>query len=237
MPHRVQNIGAGIVKEWRGNPQCDDLHSFILEHLRQIGCTFVPSGTSLRMPQIGNLGEFICFVVEHAKTFPNCIFEPANALRPLNTISNDGIDILWLSLEQNPQNDFVVLQEVKTTGDPDLPIHYKLVQDYRKRFGQSSADTLSIALQALKSRLRFQDGNPQRALRVTRLAATSPSNASSILLMPTIVHDAIATNAQGVLLNVKTAVAALKWPASVIHPRSIALTDLMARLQNLSQGR
>jgi hypothetical protein len=237
MPHRVQNMGAGIVREWRGKPQCSDLHSFVLDHLRQIGCTFVPPGSSLSLPQMGNLGEFICFVVERAKIFPECIFEAANALRPLNTISNDGVDILWLSLQQNPEDDFVVLQEVKTTGDPDLTIHRKLVEDYRKRFGQSSAETLSTALQALKSRLVFRDRKPEWALRVTKLAATSPTNASRIFLMPTIVHDASAANAQGILLSVRTAVAALKWPESVIYPRSIALTELTHRLEQLSQGR
>jgi hypothetical protein len=236
VPHRVQNVGVSIVRHWRGKPHCNDLHAFILEQLKAIGCTFLPPGASLSLPQMGNLGEFICLVVERAKTFPSCTFHVANALRPLNSISNDGIDIIWLSFGADPKDDFVVLQEVKTTGQPDLSIHYSIVQDYRKRFGPSSANTLSTHLQALKSQLVLRDHQPALARRLTRMAATSPDNASGVCLMPTIVHDISAAKAEAVLLSVRTAIAALKWPESAIYPRSIALTDLMTRLEQLSQG-
>jgi hypothetical protein len=197
---------------------------------------FLPSGSHLSLPQVGNLGEFICLIIERAKTFSSCRFYPANGHRPLNTISNDGVDIIWLNLADDPQDDFIALQEIKTTGDPALTIHRQLVNDYKKHFGPSPAQTLATALQAVKARLVLSDRKPEWARRVTKMAGISPATVSKIHVMPSIVHDITAVNSEAVLLRVRTAIAALKWPPELIHPRSIALTDLMNRLEQLSRG-
>ena len=129
MPYRIHDLGHPYIRRWRGVPNCDGTHAFILEQLRAIGCAFLAPAQVLSLIQVGNLGEFIAYCVGQRKTFVGYDAYPANADRPLNTISNDGIDIIWFRFAPDPANDSIFLQEVKTTAGMNLDIHYSLIGD------------------------------------------------------------------------------------------------------------
>jgi len=212
------------------------MHAFVLEALQEIGCTFVAAGAALTMNQVGNLGEFVTFCIGHKKAFATFRCHPANAHEPLNTISRSGVDLIWILFASEPAKDSVLLQEVKTTGSPDMAIHSSLVADYRKMFGRTSRETLAIMLQGVKSRLVFDEHRPDLSTRLTRLAGVSPQTCQNVTLHPTIVHEAIGGDAGPVMLAVRTSVAALGWSESDIRPWSIAMSGLTVRLQRLAEG-
>jgi hypothetical protein len=213
------------------------MHAYMLDALKQIGCAFVGAGVTITMIQIGNLGEFVAYCVGYKNAFSSYRCYAANAYEPLNTISRSGIDLIWVRFAKDEADDLVLLQEVKTTGDSDMAIHAGLVADHRKMFGRTSRETLSIMLQAVKSRLVFDEGRPDLCSRLTRLAGVSPQTCKNVMLHPTIVHEKIGSDPHPVMLAVRTSIAALGWTESVILPWSVSISQLMSRLQRLAEGK
>lgn len=209
MPHRVVDIGTGLVRRWRGRPNCDAMHAFLLDQLNAIHCSFLAPAAHLTQQQCGNLGEFIAFAVGWGKGFSEYDRQCANAYNPLSLISQPGIDIIWFRFADDPADDKVILQEVKTTRSPDMDIRHRLVDDYRKLFSGSSRRRLPVMLQAMKSRLIFEASRPDLAHRVTRMLGPSPQTCSGIMLAPTIVHEEIDSDPDAVMLAVRTSIGAL----------------------------
>jgi len=213
------------------------MHAFVLDALKQIGCAFVGAGVTITMNQTGNLGEFVAYCVGRNKAFSDYRCYPANAYEPLNTISRSGIDLIWVRFAKEETEDTVLLQEAKTTGGSDMAIHAALVADHRKMFGRTSRETLSIMLQAVKSRLVFDEGRSDLCSRLTRLAGVSPQTCKNVFLHPTIVHEKIGSDPHPIMLAVRTSIAALGWAEAVVLPWSVAISQLMSRLQRLAEGK
>lgn len=236
MPHRLRVLETGPISIWRGNPDCEALHRFVLEALSEVECTFLSAGSDLIQNQIGNLGEFVVMCIGRKRAFPEYRCQPANAHEPLNTISKAGLDLIWFRFAEDPSHDSVLVQEVKTTSKPDMTIYSSLVEDHRKMFGRSSRQTLSIMLQSIKSRLVFEEHRADLAARITRMSGATPQSCSGIKLHPTILHELEGSNPEPVLLGVRTSIAALGWSEEVIEPWSVAMSGLVERLNRLGRG-
>lgn len=118
---------------------------------------------------------------------PRCI--AANAFHPLANISRTGIDLLWVGFAQQPNQDFVIHQEVKTTTQLDLSYASALVDDYKKSFGKNPNLTLTTHLHEVKSKLKYEWAQPELVDRVNALQAASPRDADRLTIIPTLVHD------------------------------------------------
>jgi hypothetical protein len=212
------------------------MHAFVRHALQEIECAFVEAGSTLTQSQVGNLGEFVTMSIGRKKAFPGYRCHPANANEPLNTISKSGVDLIWFRFAAEPSADSVLLQEVKTTRKPGMEIHYGLVDDHKKMFGRTSRQTLSIMLQAMKSRLVLDESRPDLSKRLTRIAGVSPQTCQNVTLHPTILHEDTDSDPGSIMLAVRTSIAALGWSESVIEPWSIAMSELSDRLQRLGEG-
>ena len=209
LPHRLQLLGTAPISLWRGNPDCDAMHTFVLDALNEIGCSFMGSGVDLIQNQVGNLGEFVVMCVGRKKVFADYCCQPANAHEPLSTISKAGLDLIWFRFAVDPSQDSVLVQEVKTTGNPGLTILSSLVEDHRKMFVRPSRKTLLVMLQGIKSRLVFEEGRPDLAARVTRMCGATPQTCDGVRLHPTILHEKAGSNPEQVMLAVRSSIAAL----------------------------
>jgi hypothetical protein len=56
MPHRIRDVGASPVRLWQGDPDCDALHAFVLDALKEIESAFLEGENALnctaRLPEI-----------------------------------------------------------------------------------------------------------------------------------------------------------------------------------------
>jgi hypothetical protein len=226
----------GGVVIWRADP-CQSAHDFLLSKLQIHAPAFIgPDGIPTNQ-QRGNLGEFITFWVgvEEAHTRLQ-VFKPANAFQPLSTISRPGVDLLWIHFAEFNEHDFVLLQEVKTTGSNTLTYARTLLDDYEKLFGADPNLTLHTRLLEAKSELEYVIGRPELVPRVTRLAGTTPRTTPKARLVPTLVHDSEGSEPATTLLAVKSTIVALGWDATQVQPWSLALDQLNDRLNRLARG-
>ncbi len=125
-----ESASSGIVV-WLGNPDCQAAHDGLLADLKNHTVAWLPASEALNQRLVGNLGEFIAFFVGKNSYFEECRVTAANALAPVSNISKPDLDLLWLYLpEGSSQEDYAVVQEVKTTGASDLAYSRSLIQDY-----------------------------------------------------------------------------------------------------------
>jgi hypothetical protein len=235
-PFRKQQVGG--VSIWRGNPNCQDAHDYLLKRLQVMtGGQFLPPNGALSPRRIGNLGECISFCIGKAEDFANHMPFPANAFEPLSDISRDGIDIVWLLFAENEEHDVCVLQEVKATGGPTPGYADNLLQDYEKLFDEDIKFTLQTRIQAIKNELQYKLQMPELCDRADRLAGKSPSECLGVQLVPTLVHDTTCSNVNDKLLAVRTSISGLGWRLDNIEPWSVQLSNLTDRLARLATGR
>ena len=147
---------SSTVTLWEGNPDCQAGHEYLLNELCHFVSCFLPPDSTISSRQQGNLGEFITLCIGKDAAYIGAYMFPANAFDPLQDISKSDIDIIWLYIsDNNPKDDFVVIQEVKTTVAPNLNYADTLVQDYDKLFDinpkwsyPASVESLGLVYQA-----------------------------------------------------------------------------------------
>src|SRR5687767_7859767 len=122
-------LSSGVVL-WTGNPDCQAGHHAVLEWLTDNAAPFLPSVEEDDTRLLGNLGETVSMCIGVWNHFETCHCFPSNALTPFRKISKPEIDIVWVAFGQTPETDFVVLQEVKTTGGVDLSYANQLLDDF-----------------------------------------------------------------------------------------------------------
>jgi hypothetical protein len=150
------------------------------------------------------------------------------------------MDILWLSFGANPIQDFAIIQEVKTTSDPDLGYARTLVDDYEKLFGTNIRLTLHTRLQDVKGTLRFQVGGGQGAdlaRRVSYLAGQCPRTSPKLQLRPTLIHEWAGARPREKMTAIRTTLLGKGWSPTAVEGWTIGLTDLDDRLMRLATGR
>ena len=221
---------------WEGDPDEDAAHETILAWLRgAVTAGFLKPTDPLPNAVKGNLGEFIAYRIGEDYVFTNVtIAHAANAWDPLSQISRPEVDIVWLYFGSAEADDWVALQEVKTTGQASLGLADSLITDYEKLFGQNLQVTLQTRLGALKNKLD-QQGQGYLSSRVTALGGPSPNRALGIRLIPTLLHDA-AHDSTTKMAVVRQALIGQGWSSNVVECWSIALGDLDNRLTRLARG-
>ena len=138
--------------EWHGYPDDDAAHRTILGWLEQeVTSGFNDNDHPVSNRVKGNIGEFIAYKVGANYVFTNGeIAATANAWNPLSDISQPGLDILWLYFGPTTANDWVAIQEVKTTSQSNLSLADQLVMDYDKLFSEDLRTTLRSRLDGVK---------------------------------------------------------------------------------------
>lgn len=227
----------GQVLLWEGDPDCDAAHGDLLHRLNRMGTNFLRPNDVLSVRQKGNLGEFASLHVALLTTLQPFMNFADNATNPLQNISSAGIDIIYAYFDaNNPAHDKLYIQETKTTGNPNMVYANKLVDDYKKLFGDDIDFTLHSRLQVLANKLEFSLQQPQLVNRVLQMGATTPQTCNNIYLLPTAVHEKNGSQPIQRMLAIKTSIAAFGWSAAAIWPWAISISDLDARLQRLARG-
>ena len=217
-------------------PECQTGHDYLLVQLGEVAPYFLSPEDPLTTRIKGNLGEFVSFCVGQALAFASYQPFAVNAFDPLKNISSPEIDIVWLRFSTPPGDDSILLQEVKTTGDPRLTYVSRLTADYSKLFGTDPGLTLHTRLQKIKNVLEFSMGRSDLARRVSRLAGNSPATSPRVRLIPTAVHEKVASQPITKMLAIRDTLLGMGWGADAIQPWSISLTDLDTRMDRLSHG-
>lgn len=222
---------------WLGDSTCQHGHDSILAWLRANYPLFLTDPNRFTTRIQGNLGECMAFCIGHFLEFTDERPFAMNALAPLDDISRPEIDIVWIHFDaDDPANDFVILQEVKTTLDPDLVITSRLVDDYTKLFGTNIRLTAHTRMRHIKNILDTTVGRPDLSSRVSGLVGRSPVASGKVKLLPTIVHERNGVDPTQRMLAVQTALVAKGWDRSQIDTWSISLSDLGERLVRLALG-
>lgn len=225
------------VSFWEGLPDCQAAHNYLLTQLQQMGVSFKPWGASLSDRCKGNLGEFIAMCIGRDIEFTNLQLFSANAMDPLSDISQPDIDLVWLFFAQNPAQDFAILQEIKTTGNPSLGYGNTLITDYNKLFGKNPAFTLQSRLSVIANRFLLEQNNPALAIRAINLAGINAQTCPGIRLYPTLVHEKRNADPVTKLTSVRSSIVSDQgWPEDSVQGWSVALEDLNDRLQRLFSG-
>lgn len=221
---------------WKGCPDDDFACQTILNWLQDVVVAgFLEPSQPLSNSRKGNLGEFITYQMGNNFVFTNEEFaDTATAWDPLSPSPRQDIDIVWLSLGDGETDDWVALQEVKTTGASSLSLANRLVTDYDKLFGENVRLTLQARLAVLKNRLDEQ-GKGELSPRLTALGGPCPTHARGIRLLPTLLHDS-AHSSQAKMMSVRRALIGRGWSPDSVECWSISLSDLDNRLSRLAKG-
>lgn len=240
---------SGGVLLWRGDPKCQSGHDAMLAWLKDTVQAFLTkreaddrllSGGGKANILRGNLGESIAFCVSHWHDrdghWPNAV----NAYRPLGPSSAIDIDILWVCFAPKAKDDYVIVQEVKTTSGLDLSYGNALLADYDKLYGTDPHLTLRSRLKPLKKQLLYQsrgaDGK-ELSERLFALAGKSPQTSQKIRLRPTLVHELVGTTPQPKMTWIRNSLIGRGWTADSIEAWAIGLSDLDDRLHRLATGK
>lgn len=220
---------------WAGSPDCDAGHSFLLQALK--ACTgFLPKGTSLTERRKGNLGEFAALNIGK-QAFQNCLVIAANAHNPLSDISRSDIDLMWLGYGASSQDDFAVVQEVKTTVNASLSYANELIRDYDKLFNTDPLCTLQSRCGYAANVLAGFGYSTDVICRTRALGGISATTSPKIRLCPTLVHEKNGADPTTKLLAVRsTIIGAGGWNGSAVRCWSISLENLEQRFARLSWG-
>lgn len=232
------STGEDATLLWLGNPDCDAAHRSLLAWLIDCGAPFLTPELASNSRVKGNLGESIAFVVGYDHVFSDDRYHAyaANAFFPLRNISTPDIDIVWIYFADNPSEDRLLIQEVKTTGDLRLALADDLVDDYDKLFGTNPQVTLHTRLQAIKTKLKRGERAPELAGRISTLAGQSPSTSPQVTLLPTLVHERVGCDPRSKFLLVRTTLVGRGWSPGGISCWSIALSEINDRLVRLATG-
>ena len=221
---------------WYGHPDDNAAHRTILRWLEnEVTAGFVGEHDPVSSRVKGNLGEFIAYKIGESFVFTNGeIAATANAWNPLSDISQAGLDILWLYFDPAGINDWVAIQEVKTTSQSTLNLADRLVLDYDKLFGEDLRATLRSRLDGVRSKLR-QFGLGHLAPRLTSLGGNSPNRAHGVHVEPTLLHDS-AYDSSGKMTVVREALFGRGWATASVRCWSIGLSEIDSRLSRLARG-
>ena len=223
--------------KWNTDPDDDAAQRTMIKWLSCVvpaGFLSVESDFSNRIK--GNLGEFIAYKIgrEYAFTEISAV-SGANTTDPLADISRPDVDIVWLNIGQNQTDDWAVLQEVKTTGEPSLRLADLLISDYDKLFGENVSLTLPSRLTVLKNKLE-QLGQGHLSSRITALTAPSPDLANRIRLIPTLLHDG-ENDPSAKMVSVRQALIGRGWLPAAVECWSIAIGEIDERLGQIAKGK
>ena len=228
---------SSTITLWRGNPDCQAGHDYLLNELCHFVSSFLPPISIISTRQQGNLGEFIALCIGKEAAYIGADMFPANAFDPLQDISKSDIDIIWLYIsDDNPEDDFVVIQEVKTTIVSNLNYANTLVQDYDKLFDVNPQFTLNNRLQSLKNEVEFKLQKPHLCSRINAFAGISPQSCPRVKLVPTLIHDRTVGNPSATLGLIRSSLISKHWISSNVSAWSIALYHLSSRLNRLATG-
>ena len=221
---------------WEGDPDDDAAHQTILGWLQSaVTAGFLGAGDPLPNPVKGNLGEFIAYRIGKTYFFTDSTIEAtANAFDPLSAISRPDLDIVWLHFGDTPIDDWVAVQEVKTTGEASLGLADSLLADYDKLFGENLRLTLQTRLGSLKNKLD-QQGHSGLSPRITALGGPAPDRARGIRLVPTLLHD-IAQDSSAKMVAIRQALIGRGWSADTVECWSVGLGSIDLRLTRLARG-
>ncbi len=223
------------VMVWAPSPDAQAAHDWFLAHLQAMGLPFFAGDLSTRVQ--GNLGECCYMLVGTENDYAGYQCHPANAHQPLQDISRSEMDIIWLWLDGDPLGDYVVLQEVKTTGGDDLAYAGKLIEDFDKLFGADPTLTLSTRLNAVANTLEYGHGNTAHADRVRTLGGLTPQTTVGVQLVPSVMYDrARVADPSPKMAAVRQSVLAMGWAPEVVESSALGLEDLLERLERLKAG-
>lgn len=227
------------IRVWVGDPDCQAAHELILDLLqKKKAAPFLPSGTSVTNSIKGNIGEFVALCVLKLTTAHDGMqVVAANANNPLNAISHTEIDIAWIRIGNDPAEDQLLVQEVKTTGDPELGYADSLTKDYDKLFGTDPGLTLQTRVQAIKNQLENLGTDSGRLQRLGNLVGNSARTCIGVHLLPTLVHERANADPVSKLIAVRSNIAGLGWDIGKIFPHAIGFNNLNDRIQRLAEGR
>jgi hypothetical protein len=218
---------------WRGDPDCAAAQDFVRKWLRENVSPYpvgwVPGNTQLQ----GSLGECIafCCAIDSWDTQPRCF--AANAFNPFSGISRNEIDLLWIFFAEDPSDDVVIQQEVKTTLGMDLAYARRLLDDYKKSFGANPRCTLNTNLQAAKSRLKYEVHAPDLARRINALQAGSAKAAKHLIAIPTLIHDTASEDSVPKMAGIEAELRAEGWQE--VQAWAVGLSTLPIRLENITK--
>lgn len=221
---------------WTGNPDCqaahDEILSFLTDHCQPFPSSVKNGDNILR----GNIGETITFCLGKSERFDQeYLGHFANALRPFSGKSNPELDLLWVHFGATANDDWAVLQEVKTTAAQSIAYANNLIDDFDKLFGTNARLTLHTRVQDFKNRLEFEQNRPASLIRrASQLCGTSPAACPRIRLLPTVVHDTAAQDVVDTMLLVRETLSSKNW--SDVEPWAIGLSSLDDRLIRLARG-
>lgn len=185
----------------------------------------------------GNLGESIAAFIGIERDHVGHRCDGPNFHNPLSNISRSEIDLFWIRFDDGPNGDYVWLQEIKTSTDPNLAVARDLRSDFEKLFGTDVQLTLASRLQAYATKLRFAELRPDLASRILALGAIEPSNVSRVTLEPTILTEpGYSTTAESRIVGAETALTTLGWSASLISSKIVVLDNLEDRLARIAGG-
>jgi hypothetical protein len=227
---------SGDVVLWRGNPNCTAAQKHVREWLKTSSPNYPVAWAPRNIRLIGNLGESVAFCCSRLawSPLPRCF--SANLGKPLSNMSRSGIDLLWIGFGNTPAEDFAIHQEVKTTLAGNLSYASSLLTDYEKSFGRDQNLTLNTHLQGLKVDLEFTHQEPQLAVRVNALMATSPAHARRLRIVPTLVHDiTTADDPVEKLVGIEAQLTAMGWLQ--IETWSIAFTGIGNHFKAMAEDR
>ena len=220
---------------WVGDPDDKQAHQTILGWLQAASNYLLGPDDEFSNRTKGNLGEFITYCIGRHYVYPPEVEAlTENASDPLSNMSRSGIDIKWLKVAETPDKDWVILQEVKTTGANSLSLADDLIKDYDKLFGQNLKLTLKTRLTQLKNQLD-QQGRSELAPRITELSGASAEQSPRVNLVPTLLHDP-SLDSSTKMTAVRQAIIGLGWPATTVECWSIQLDELDTRLSRISRG-
>ena len=227
---------------WVPDPDQSTAHALLLTTLATtVGGNFLSPDSTLNQPQFGNLGEFLTlYVGDSCAGLPSTYrCHPVNGREPLKRVSDSGVDLLWFHFDADPQDDLIVLQEVKSTRQADLRHADGLIDDYQKLFSTDPAVILSSRIGSLKLLLRVTLRKPELVARCDRFVGTEPTECRDLRLMPTLVFDtsvAMHGAAARKLSIVRTTICGDGWLDTQVQPWGICLDELEAEFEALAKG-
>ena len=226
---------------WVPDPDQSTAHALLLTALATtVDGNFLPQGSTLNQPQFGNLGEFLAlYVGDSCAGLSTYACHPINGGEPLKRVSDSGVDLMWFHFAADPEDDLIILQEVKSTRRNDLSLADRLIDDYQKLFSTDPAVILSSRIGSLKLLLRVTLRRPELVARCHRFVGIEPAECSDLRLTPTLVFDSSeATHGAAArkLNSVRTTICGDGWLETQIHPWGICLEALEAEFEALAQG-
>lgn len=233
---------TNTVRQYSGDPDCTAAYEWILQLLRDTTADWLSSPAAFSDRVKGNIGEFVAFHLSRPTSGPAAgwyIFY-SNADSPLSRNSASGLDIayLYLGANESGDDDRLVIQEVKTTGAPDLAYANALVDDHEKLCSTDPNLNLQSRVRAIKARLRDMYSLPPDVRdRVQRIAHPTPSKCEKVTFLPTLVHEKIGADPASVMASVRTKIAGQGWQIKRVAPISVALSQLDKGLGSLACNR